>query len=351
MKIEQQLRETIRMQGLSDKTFDAYWHWVKEFLLFARQKRGQWVHPSELRERQVEIWLKHLANDLDVSANTQNQAFSSLCYLYRHVIKQPLEGVSAMRAKRPDRIRDVLDQSEIVELFDQLKGKALLAARLMYASSFRIGEIGQIRIKDLSFERKQIVIRGGKGQKDRAVGFPTVVHDAVRAQIESIKLLWRSDVADGRNGVSLPNRFGVKSPSSHKDFAWYYLFSSDHESKCPHTGRLLRHHQDMGHVARQIKNAASRCGFSKRVTSHCLRHSFATHSLENNVPIHVVQKLMGHTSIETTEGYLHVTKDGATSAKSPLESLLASPVSVRDESHTDLQKSDVKATKLKLFVG
>ena len=104
MKIEQQLRETIRMQGLSEKTFDAYWHWVRQFLLFAREKRGQWVHPSELRERQVEIWLKHLANDLDVSANTQNQAFSALCYLYRHVIRQPLEGVSALRAKRPDRI-------------------------------------------------------------------------------------------------------------------------------------------------------------------------------------------------------------------------------------------------------
>lgn len=351
MKLEEQLRETIRMQGLSEKTFEAYWHWIREFVLFARAKRGQWVHPSELRERQVEIWLKHLANDLDVSANTQNQAFSALCYLYRHVIKQPLEGVSAMRAKRPDRIRDVLDQSEIVELFDQLKGKALLAARLMYASSFRIGEIGQIRIKDLSFERKQIVIRGGKGAKDRAVGFPTVVHDAVRAQVDSMRVLWRADVADGRNGVSLPNRFGVKSPSSHCEFAWYYLFTADHESKCPHTGRLFRHHQDMGHIARQIKNAASRCGFAKRVTSHCLRHSFATHSLENNVPIHVVQKLMGHTSIETTEGYLHVTKDGATSAKSPLELLLASPGSVRAESQEVAKPVAPPVAGLRLFVG
>jgi integron integrase len=351
MKIEEQLRETIRMQGLSDKTFDAYWHWVKEFLLFARQKRGQWVHPSELRERQVEIWLKHLANDLNVSANTQNQAFSALCYLYRHIIKQPLEGVSAMRAKRPDRVRDVLDQSELIELFDQLRGPALLASRMMYASGFRIGEIGEIRMKDISFERKQFVIRGGKGQKDRVVKFPVDLHESVRIQMDSMKQLWRRDFAEGRNGVSLPNRFGVKSPSSHKDFAWYYLFSSEHESKCPHTGRLLRHHQDMGHVARQIKNAASKCGFAKRVTSHCLRHSFATHSIENGVPIHFVQRLLGHSNLETTEGYLHASTTGATSAKSPLESLLASPNSVRDESHTDLQKSDVKATKLKLFVG
>jgi integron integrase len=321
MKIEQQLRETIRMQGKSEKTADAYWTWIKQFVLFARDKRGTWVHPSELRERQVEIWLKHLANDLDVSANTQNQAFSALCYLYRHVIKQPLEGVSAFRAKRPDRIRDVLDQSELVELFGKLTGQALLAARMMYASSFRIGEIGQIRIKDISFDRKQIVIRGGKGQKDRIVGFPSILHDSVRMQIDSMKVLWKYDCAEGRNGVSLPNRFGCKSPSSHLDFAWYYLFCSDHESKCPRTAILYRHHQDTGHIARKIKEAARTCGLSKRVTSHCLRHSFATHSLENGVPIHVVQKIMGHADIRTTEIYLHMAKDGVTAAESPLEKL------------------------------
>lgn len=345
MKLEEQLRQTIRMQGKSDKTFDAYWGWVRQFLLFARDKRGVWVHPSELRERQVEIWLKHLANELNVSANTQNQAFSAVCYLYRNVLKQPLEGVSALRAKRPDRIREVLDQSELVELFGELRGAGLLASRMMYASSFRIGEIGEIRIKDISFERKQIVIRGGKGQKDRAVGFPAVLHDAVRAQIESMKVLWRADVSEGRNGVSLPNRFGIKCPSSHREFAWYYLFTADNESKCPHTGKLYRHHQDMGHVARQIKNAASKCGFAKRVTSHCLRHSFATHSIENGVPIHVVQKLMGHTDIATTETYLHVTKDGATSAKSPLESLLSSPGPIRQ-----IEPETQKQT-LRLFVG
>lgn len=338
MKIEQQIRETIRMQGKSSKTADAYWMWVRKFLLFAREKRGQWAHPCELRERQVEIWLKHLANVENVSANTQNQAFSALCYLYTHVLKQPLVGVSALRAKRSDRIRDVLDQSELIELFSQLRGQALLAARMMYASSFRIGEIGGIRIKDLSFERKQIVIRGGKGNKDRIVGFPTILHDAVAAQVESMRVLWKSDNSEGRNGVSLPNRFGVKSPSSHREFAWYYLFTSDHESKCPNSGKLYRHHQDMGHIARQIKNAALACGFAKRVTSHCLRHSFATHSIENGVPIHVVQKLMGHSDVATTERYLHIAKDGATAAKSPLEHLLANPTT-----------ETVQPIKLRLF--
>jgi integron integrase len=325
MKLEQMLRESIRMQGKSSKTADVYWMWCKRFLLFARDKRGAWVHPSELRERHVEVWLKHIANVDDVSANTQNQAFSALCYLYRHVLKQPLENVSAFRAKRPDRVRDVLDQEELVQLFDQLTGIPLLVARMMYASSFRIGEVGDLRIKDISFQRRQIVVRGGKGEKDRIVGFPAILHEDVQRQIEAVRLIWQADVARKQNGVSLPHRFGIKSPRSRLDFAWYYFLPSDHYSRCPHTGTMYRHHIDMGNVARRIKEAALRCGFAKRVTSHVLRHSFATHSLENGVPIHVVQRLMGHTSIETTQGYLHMAKDGVSAAKSPLEQLLANP--------------------------
>jgi integrase len=248
-----------------------------------------------------------------------------VCYLYRHVLKRPLEGVSALRAKRPDHVRDVIDQSELIELFDTLSGLPLLAARMMYASSFRIGEIGNLRIKDISFERKQFVIRDAKGFKDRIVGFPEILHDSVRRQIDSMRVLWRHDVEEGLNGVSLPGSFGRKSPSAHKSFAWWYLFAADNYSKCPETGRMLRHHADMGNIARRIKEAAGRCGFAKRVTSHCLRHSFATHSIENGVPIHVVQKLMGHTDIATTERYLHMAKDGVSAAKSPLEQLLANP--------------------------
>jgi len=325
MSLETELRRMIKVQGKATATADIYWMWCKDFLKFAKSKRGTWVHPSELGERHVEVWLKWLANERRVSANTQNQAFSAICYLYRHVLKRPLDGVSALRAKRPDRVRDVIDQVELVELFEQLSGLPLLAARMMYASSFRIGEIGKLRMKDISFERRQFVIRGAKGFKDRVVSFPYVLHDSVRAQVELMRAQWKHDVDQGLNGVSLPGLFGKKSPSAHKSFAWWYLFASDHYSKDPETGRLLRHHADMGNIARRIKEAAERCGFAKRVTSHCLRHSFATHSIENGVPIHVVQKLMGHTDIKTTERYLHMTKDGVSAAKSPLEQLLANP--------------------------
>jgi integron integrase len=355
MKLEQKLRETIAEQHKSDATADCYWNWVKQFLLFARERRGtgEWVHPSELNERHVEVWLKHLACDLDVSANTQNQAFSALCYLYRHVLKKPLENVSSLRAKRPDRIREVLHESEIVQLFDQLHGVPLLCARMMYASSFRIGELAKIRIKDISFERCQIVIREGKGKKDRSVPFPKILHEDVQRQIESMRVLWKHDLADGLSGVSLPHAFGKKSPKSHLSFAWWYFLAADDYSRDPKTGKMYRHHRDMGHIARQIKEAAERCGFDKRVTSHCIRHSFGTHSVENGVPIHVVQKIMGHTSIETTMGYLHVSKNGVTSMKTPLESLPTS--ALKEVLSNPTPRPEPKPTEqpqaLRLFVG
>jgi integron integrase len=346
MKLEQQLREKIRSQGKADSTADAYWYWVERFLRFAKEKRGDWVQPADMGKRQVEIFLSSLANDGDVSANTQNQAFSALCYLYREVVGTPLENVSALRAKRPQTIRDVIDVSEVVRLFAELVGVAKLVAMLMYASSFRIGEVGRLRMKDISFERRQIAIRNSKGEKSRVVGFPDCIHAAVERQIESMRVLWRHDIANGLNGVSLPRAFGRKSPNAHKELAWWYIFAADNYSKCPHSGRLLRHHIDMGHIGRQIKQAAIRAEIPKRVTSHVLRHSFATHSLENGVPVHVVQALMGHDSLETTQGYLHVTKDGATAAKSPLESLLANP-----QIAIDRRREDQEPPRLRVWAG
>ena len=346
MRLEERLRRKIRSQGKASSTADAYWYWIERFIHFAREKRGEWVDPVTLGRRQVEIFLSYLANQENVAASTQNQAFAALCYLYREIYEAPLENVAALRAKRPQATRDVVDQSEIVRLFAELRGTAKLSAMLMYASSFRIGEVGRLRIKDISFARKQIVIRNAKGEKSRVVGFPEVLHEAVGRQIESMKVLWRADVAEGLNGVSLPKAFGRKSPGAHLEWAWWYLFAADNYSRCPQSGRLLRHHCDMGHVARQIKQAAIRAEIPKRITSHCLRHSFATHSLENGVPIHIVQALMGHTSIETTEGYLHVTQDGATAAQSPLERLLANPAMPRSQ---PLTKSGSPA--LRVYAG
>lgn len=322
MNLETQLRQTIARQHKAKSTADAYWHWCKRFIKFAKDKRGSWVHPRDMGKRQVEVFLRHLAVNERVSSTTQNQAFSALCYLYRHVIQKPLEDVSALRAKKGDRIRDVLDESEIVQLFKHLRGINLLVAKMQYASGFRIGEVGRIRRKDISFERCQIIIRESKGDKDRVVQFPKSLHDAVRRQLETVELLYRHDVAEGLNGVSLPHAWARKSPTSRLDLNWWYLFPSDNYSRCPDTGAWLRHHRDMGNVGRAISQAAKRAKIPKRITSHCLRHSYATHSLEAGMPLHYLQKLLGHNSIETTQRYLHCMKDAATASSSPIDRLV-----------------------------
>jgi integron integrase len=339
-ELETALRRCIHAQGKADSTADCYWEWAEKFLKWVHSERKEWVHPRNLGRAEVERFLSMLGNDRRVSSTTQNQAFSALCFLFRWVVKQPIENCSALRSKTPSGVREVVDQSEIAKLFEELSGPALLCARMMYGSNFRIGELGKLRIKDLSFERKQITIHGGKGKKDRIVQFPEVLHDSVRRQVESMRVLWKNDCVDGLNGVSLPDAFGRKSPKAHNEFAWYYLFCADDYSKCPHTGKLFRHHRDMDNIGRIIKKAASRAGLSKRITSHCLRHSYATHSIEDGVPIHVLQKLMGHASIETTETYLHVSKKGVTATKSPLETILEAP-KIQGE----------KRPMLRLFVG
>lgn len=344
--LEVALRRIIKSQGKADSTADCYWDWIEKYLRWVYQRDKKWVPPNELGRADVEAFLSALANESRVSSTTQNQAFSAICYLYRWIVGVPLENVSALRSKIPSGVREVVDGSELIKLFDELTGVAWLCANMMYASNFRIGELGKLRIKDLAFERRQIVIHGGKGKKDRIVPFPEILHSAVRRQIESMRVLWQSDCDAGLNGVSLPDAFGRKSPRAHNEFAWYYLFSADDFSKCPHSGKLFRHHRDMDNIARSIKNAAIRTGCSKRITSHCLRHSYATHSLENGVPPHIVQALMGHASLETTMTYAHVSKKGITAAKSPLETLLENPKVDRLPRENELPNPG-----LRLFVG
>jgi integron integrase len=324
-ELEKSLRAMIRSQGKADSTADCYWQWIEDFIRWTGKQRGELLHPKNYGRQEVERWLSMLANERRLASKSQNQAFSALCYLYRWIIKSPLENVSALRSKLPTGVRDVLDQSEVVALFANLSGVPLLCAKMMYGSSFRIGELGKLRIKDIHFERKQIIIRGAKGKKDRIVPFPESIHADVRRQIESMRVVWRNDVADGLTGVSLPDAYGRKCPSAHKDFAWWYLFSADSYSKCPYTGKLFRHHRDMDHVGRLIKSAAIKSGCAKRITSHNLRHSFCTHGLEIGAHPHVMQKIMGHADLETTMGYAHVSKDGITATKSPLDSLPSQP--------------------------
>lgn len=326
MKLREQMLRRIRMQGKSDNTHSTYWHWCERFLRFAKARHGKWIHPNQLGNSDVESWLSELANGREwVSANTQHVAMQAVCYLYREVLRRPLEGINALRAKRPQRVRDVLDVSEVAALFSELSGTELLVAQLIYGCGLRIGDVVGLRMKDISFERRQLHIWDGKGRKDRLTQFPEVLHEATRKQIQSMRVLWSKDRDEGLVGVSLPDGWGRKSPSSRMDFAWWYLFASDKYSRCPRSGGLYRHHRDRSHLSRCIKRAARRAGIAKRITSHNLRHSFATHTLEQGGSIKALQTLMGHSDIRTTETYLHVSQDGATGSKSPLESLMRKP--------------------------
>jgi len=347
MKIKEQMLHRIRATGESESTFKTYWHWCYQYLLFLKAESGVWRHPSECGRAEVERWLSSLANGRQwVSKNTQNLALQSVCYLYREIIKQPLENVSALRSQRPSNVREVVDQSELIALFQQLRGVELLAAQLMYGCGLRIGDVVKLRIKDISFERKQIHIHSGKGDKSRYVGFPECLHELVRKQIESMRVLYADDKRLGLNGVSLPDGFGRKCPSAHMQFAWWYVFSSDNYSRCPRSGVLYRHHRDKSHIGRCISQAVAKAGIDKRITSHGLRHAWATHSNEQGIDIRTLQVLLGHTDIRTTEIYVHANKDKATASKSPLETLLANPASV-----TAIRADANEKPTLKVFVG
>lgn len=334
------MRERIRIQGKSKSTFHTYSHWCNRYLDFANSRKPSTGWTSA--EHAATEWL----SSLHVSANTQNLALQSICYLYREVLNRPLVGVSAIRSKIPQRVRDVLDESEIERLFVELHGVPLTIALLIYASGLRIGDAVSLRVKDLSFERRQIHCYDGKGMKDRHCQFPEMLHDTIRKQLDSSKVLWRWDKENNPNGVSLPDAFGRKSPRAASEWCWYYLFPSDNLSRDDRDGKLKRHHRDASHISREIKLASQRAGIPKRITSHNLRHSYATHSAEQGVPIHTLQRLLGHTDIRTTEGYLHASKDGPTATKSPLEKLLANPSSLQE-----LRRDNEDPPTLRIFAG
>ena len=325
MALRDELVARIRAQGKSEETAKSYWNWIARYLRFVKLRRGEWVHPAELGRGDVEGWLSDLANVWDCSPNTQNVALQAVCYLYREILGKPLQGVDALRAKRPQRVREVLDVSEVARVLDELRGVHLLVAQLIYGCGLRINDVAKLRIKDISFERCQLHLREGKGAKDRFACFPEVLHEPVRRQLESMRVLHRHDVADGLAGVSLPYAWARKSPTSRLDFGWWYLFSADRYSRCPRSGLMLRHHRHRTHLGAAIGKAAKRAGIEKRVTSHVLRHCYATHANELGVDVTILQQLLGHSDVRTTMIYVHGNRERATAAVSPLAAMLAAP--------------------------
>jgi integron integrase len=304
-----------RRLNYSIRTERAYVGWARRFVL-ANGKR----HPRDLGVHEVEKFLTELAVRGNVAASTQNQALSALLFLYREVLGLDLPWMeNVIRAKRPQRLPVVLSRTEVERLLTMIDGEAWLMAALLYGSGMRLMECMRLRVKDVDFERRQIMIRNGKGAKDRQVPLPDSVRERLKAAIERVRILHAQDIAEGHGAVWLPNALSRKYPNAEREFAWQYVFPARSRSLDPRSGASRRHHVDEAVLQRAIKAARRRAGIDKPVTPHVLRHSFATHLLEFGTDLRTIQALLGHKDIATTQIYTHVLNRGAGGVLSPLD--------------------------------
>lgn len=271
---------------------------------------------------EIERFLSHLAINRNVSAATQNQALNAILFLYKEVLKSPIEAeIRANRSTKPKRLPTVLSRKEIQSLFLQLSGRSLLMAELMYAAGLRVTEVHRLRVQDFDFDNKQLYIRDSKGGKDRTTLFPELLHERMNTQLEAVRKLHQEDLKNGYGEVSLPNALSRKYPAAGKSIGWQYAFPSTTLSPDPRNGLVQRYHIHISALRKAINKARFNTVISKRITTHVLRHSFATHMLEDGVNIRIVQTLLGHKDVKTTEVYTHVMDKSFSGILSPLETL------------------------------
>ncbi len=323
------MKAKIVQLGYSYATLRIYVHWVRQFLVFHRSKDEfgdwQWRHPNDMNEMDVEAFLTHLAVNRHVSPTTQNQALQAILFLYKRLLDRQLVNIQALRAKRPKRVPEILAVEEVQSLLEHLRGTPLLMASLLYGCGLRLRECLSLRVKDIDLHRKQIAVRGGKGQKDRFVPLPQHIAADLELQISKAEAWCKFDNAKGNFGVSMPYALARKSPRAARSVAWYFLFCSETLSNDPLRpgSPLMRHHIHPDGIAKAVRRATSAAKIRKRVTPHLLRHAFASHLIETGTDIRVLKELMGHNSIETTQVYLHVRTNGPSSVCSPLDRLPA----------------------------
>lgn len=316
-KLLDQVRERIRVKHYSIRTETQYVHWTKRFILFHHKK-----HPKEMGAAEVEAFLTHLAVDGLVSASTQNQALSALLFLYKEVLMIDLPWLdNVVRAKRPQRLPVVLTRTETREVLMRMKGVYGLMANMLYGTGMRLMECVRLRVKDVDFERGEILIREGKGGKDRVTMLPSSVVAGLQAHLEQRRALFEEDKRIGKTDVFLPDALARKYPNAATEWCWQYIFSSGSYSVDPRSGVERRHHIDEKLLQRAMKKAVLAAGITKPATPHTLRHSFATHLLEAGYDIRTVQELLGHSNVATTMIYTHVLNKGGRGVISPLDQL------------------------------
>jgi integron integrase len=311
------VREIIRRKHYSIRTEQAYVDWIKRFIYF-HDKR----HPSELGATGVEAFLTYLAVDRQVSAATQNQAQSALLFLYREVLRVELPWLDGVaRAKTPVKLPVVLTADEVACILDRLTGAHRLIGRLLYGTGMRILEALRLRVKDIDFERGEILVRDGKGFKDRVTVLPRGLIRPLCAHLDGVANTHRQDLADGFGTAWLPYALARKYPAAPTEWPWQYVFPADRLARDPRGGVIRRHHVSDQAFQRAMRQAVRDAGVHKLATPHTLRHSFATHLLESGYDIRTVQELLGHANVSTTMIYTHVLNRGGRGVISPLDRL------------------------------
>lgn len=317
MNLLDQVRDVMRKKHYSIRTEQAYVEWTKRFILFHNKR-----HPKYMREKEVSQYLSHLATEQKVAASTQNQALNAIVFLYKHVLRIELGDFGRMeRAKKPERLPTVMTRGEVNRILAAISGTYGLMAKLIYGCGLRLMECVRLRVKDIDFERNQVIVRDGKGMKDRVTMLPERLKPLLSEHLRRVKALHEQDLKNGLGEVYLPFALERKYPNAAMEWGWQYVFPSKRISKDPRGDKMRRHHINESGLQRAVQDAARSAGLSKLVSPHTFRHSFATHLLEAGYDIRTVQELLGHKDVSTTMIYTHVISKGGMGVQSPLDGL------------------------------
>jgi len=318
LKLMDQVREVLRYHHYAYRTEATYCQWILKYIHFYGGK----THPSKLEPQHIEKFLSHLVNKGKVANATQRQALNALVFLYNQVLDiQLTEKIAPIRSKKKIIPPTVLTQEEVQQLFREISGTHSLMARLLYGSGLRLMECIRLRIKDVDFGQNKIFVRHGKGDKDRVTILPQNIRKELKEHIEKVIALHHRDLKEGFGEVYMPNALGRKLPNAAKEDHWQYVFPSRKRSVDPRSAKERRHHVQESGLQKAVKRAANRAGILKKTSCHTLRHSFATHMLENGINIRTLQELLGHANVKTTEIYTHVMKHDTNALMSPLDRL------------------------------
>lgn len=315
MKLLEKFRREVQRRNYSYSTEKHYAVWIKRFIRFHNMK-----HPEHLGEKEIVQFLNHLALEDNVAASTQNQALCAIVFLYKQVLKMDVSKLDNLkRAKKPKHLPVVLSKNEVTMLLNNMDGIPHIVCSLLYGSGLRISEALRLRVQDIDFDYMQVIIRNGKGKKDRITMLPDKLKPLLKDQIRKVHNLHQQDLAKGYGKTLLPNALAKKYPDASQQLAWQYLFPAKTRRKDPRTGFRHRYHLSPKNIQRAVKRAAQKADINKKTSPHTLRHSFATHLLSNGYDIRTVQDLLGHKSLKTTSIYLHVLNRGGHGVISPLD--------------------------------